>query len=64
MVESGHFSSEMNPSEGEHLADIKRALETFFHQDWTIEGSTLEEVFENNYRLEGCETGQEMEHRN
>ena len=54
----------MNPSEGEHLADIKRAFEKFFHQDWTIEGSTLEEVFENNYRLEGCETGQEMEHRN
>lgn len=39
------------------LADIKRVFETLLHQDWTIEGNTLEEVLENNHGLEGTRDG-------
>ena len=44
------------PSDKE-LEDIRRVFETLLHQDWTIEGHTLEEVFENNYRLNGIRDG-------
>lgn len=43
----------MSISESEDLASFRRAVETYLHQDWTIDGNTLEEVFENNEGLEG-----------
>lgn len=43
----------MSISKSEIISDVRRTVETYLHQDWTIEGSTLEEVFENNEGLEG-----------
>ena len=43
----------MSIPESEILSGVRRAVETYLHHDWTIEGSTLEEVFENNEGLEG-----------
>lgn len=37
----------------EDLQSIRRCFETYLHQDWTIDGESLEEVFENNGCLGG-----------
>ncbi|MEU3210494.1 hypothetical protein ABZ631_06200 [Nocardiopsis alba] len=41
----------------EDLSDIKHFFQAYLHQDWTIDGNTLEEVFENNHGLEGIREG-------
>lgn len=37
----------------EELKNIRHLFETFLHQDWIIDGETLEEVFSNNHGMGG-----------
>lgn len=47
----------MNIPSNEELQDIRWLFNTFLHQDWTIDGETLEEVFANNRYMEGATEG-------
>lgn len=41
----------------EELSDIEEAFGIYLHQDWTIDGNTLEEVFHENDGFEGFRIG-------